>query len=123
MKIQIRRGLAEDWRLSNPILAEGEFAVELDTKKIKQGDGLTRWNALPYHGSTKLSLGIENINNTSDIDKPISTAVQTYITATGEVLSYKADISSLTQVAFSGDYNDLINLPQFAGADWNFFSI
>ena len=33
--IQIRRGTAASWTSSNPILAEGELAVELDTGKFK----------------------------------------------------------------------------------------
>lgn len=48
--IQIRRGTANEWSTINPLLAEGELAIELDTKKIKIGDGSTLWNDLPYGG-------------------------------------------------------------------------
>lgn len=47
-QIQIRRGNASAWTAANPILAQGEIAVELDTKKIKVGDGSTAWNSLGY---------------------------------------------------------------------------
>jgi major tropism determinant Mtd-like protein/collagen triple helix repeat protein len=46
--IQMRRGLAAEWTSANPLLAQGEIAVELDTLKWKVGDGTTNWAALPY---------------------------------------------------------------------------
>jgi hypothetical protein len=46
--IQIRRGTAAEWTAANPLLAEGELGVELDTHKWKTGDGVLRWAALPY---------------------------------------------------------------------------
>jgi hypothetical protein len=42
-----RRGTAAQWSLANPILLDGEFGVEKDTGRIKVGDGVNRWNALP----------------------------------------------------------------------------
>lgn len=46
--IQIRRGAASDWSSVNPTLAQGEIAMETDTKKLKVGDGSTSWNSLQY---------------------------------------------------------------------------
>lgn len=48
VQIQIRRGSAQQWFDANPILAEGELAVELDTEKFKIGNGIDHWNDLPY---------------------------------------------------------------------------
>lgn len=48
ISIQLRRGLAIEWSTVNPILAEGELAVELDTGRYKLGDGVLPWNDLPY---------------------------------------------------------------------------
>lgn len=45
---KLRRGLAKDWTQANPILNAGEPAVEIDTLKMKIGNGLTPWNDLPY---------------------------------------------------------------------------
>ena len=56
------------------------------------------------HGTTQSDVGLGNVDNTSDLNKPISIATQA-------ALDLKADISSLATVAFSGDYNDLLNLP------------
>ena len=48
VQIQLRRGTAAQWTVINPVLAQGEMAVELDTGKFKIGDGIKDWNALPY---------------------------------------------------------------------------
>lgn len=50
-KIQLRRDLAASWENINPILAQGEPGAELDTGKMKLGDGVTPWNQLPYTSS------------------------------------------------------------------------
>jgi hypothetical protein len=47
-RIKLRRDTAANWTSANPILAEGEPGLELDTNKIKYGDGTTRWVALDY---------------------------------------------------------------------------
>ena len=47
-KIQLRRDLAANWASTNPVLAQGEPGLELDTHKIKVGDGTTSWNDLAY---------------------------------------------------------------------------
>lgn len=49
-QIQFRRGLASEWQSVNPILAQGEMGLELDTNKAKIGDGVLSWNDLPYSG-------------------------------------------------------------------------
>lgn len=49
-------------------------------------------------------VGLANVDNTSDVNKPISTATQTALNA-------KADIASLSIVATSGSYADLSNTP------------
>ena len=41
-KIQMRRGTAAEWATANPILAEGEFAFEIDTGITKVGEILKR---------------------------------------------------------------------------------
>lgn len=60
-----------------------------------------------YTGSVsimKSDIGLANVDNTSDTNKPVSAAQQT-------ALNLKADITSLATVATSGDYNDLSNKP------------
>ena len=46
IQFQLRRDTAVDWTAANPILAEGELGLELDTVRIKMGDGINVWNDL-----------------------------------------------------------------------------
>jgi hypothetical protein len=46
--IKLRRALASDWKGVNPILLAGEPGMELDTFKLKIGNGILNWNELPY---------------------------------------------------------------------------
>ena len=48
LTIKLRRDSAQNWTTINPVLHEGEAGVELETKKMKLGDGVTVWNSLPY---------------------------------------------------------------------------
>jgi len=47
-KIRARRDSASNWSTNNPVLALGEFGFELDTNKLKIGDGVSPWNSLSY---------------------------------------------------------------------------
>jgi len=49
--IQWRRDTAANWIAANPILAQGEAGLELDTGYWKHGDGVTAWVDLPYTGT------------------------------------------------------------------------
>ena len=95
--IQLRAGTASAWTTANPILAAGEPGVETDTNKLKIGNGVTAWNSLAYTSGgsggggavdsvngrtgavtlTKSDVGLANVDNTSDANKPVSTATQT----------------------------------------------
>jgi len=50
--IRVRRDTTANWVANNPVLADGEIAIEKLTGsslvKIKIGDGTTAWNTLPY---------------------------------------------------------------------------
>jgi hypothetical protein len=59
VRIQLRRGTATEWTNADTdlnasgglVLAAGEMAVETNTRKIKIGDGTSRWSALSYVAS------------------------------------------------------------------------
>ena len=59
-RLQLRRGGAQEWANSNPILAQGELGVELDTGRFKIGDGVTAWNTLRYERP------VESTSNTAN---------------------------------------------------------
>ena len=56
------------------------------------------------HAHTKADISLGNVDNTSDANKPVSTATQA-------ALNLKATASTLSAVAYSGSYADLSNRP------------
>ena len=53
---KIRRGQSQVWADINPILADGEPGYELDTHRLKIGDGEKSWNELPYIGGSSTEI-------------------------------------------------------------------
>lgn len=47
-KLLLRRNTSEGWKKKNPKLLQGEPGFEIDTYRLKLGDGHTLWNDLPY---------------------------------------------------------------------------
>ena len=65
-KIQLRNGIAAEWTAKNPVLLKGEMGIEIDTHKIKVGDGSTQWSKLAYCGAdTNDILNVINANRDS----------------------------------------------------------
>lgn len=93
--INQRRDYSVNWTSANPILQRGEVGWEEDTLKAKLGDGSTPWNGLAYaiYPGTKESVGLGNVDNTSDANKPVSIATQV-------ALDLKAPLAS---PAFTGN--------------------
>lgn len=58
--IKLRRALASDWSAINPILLSGEPGVELDTFRLKIGNGFLTWEELPYIGGEAGTILIYN---------------------------------------------------------------
>lgn len=50
-KILMRRGTAAEWAAANPVLGDGEEALETDTGVRKLGDGATAYNDLPGYAT------------------------------------------------------------------------
>lgn len=46
--LQIRHDQANNWTIRDPVLAQGEYGLEIDTFLIKVGDGVRTWSNLPY---------------------------------------------------------------------------
>lgn len=49
-KIQLRRDTAANWETTNPVLSQGELALDLTYNRIKVGDGVQPWKDLSYFG-------------------------------------------------------------------------
>lgn len=149
--LMFRAGLSSAWQASNITLNEGEPGYETDTHILKIGDGVTAYNDLPAvsgddslaeqlqahlsnynnpHQVTKAQIGLGNVDNTSDADKPVSTATQAALDLKAnisdiptDVLQYSPQSLTAEQQAqaranigagasdFSGSYEDLNNKP------------
>jgi hypothetical protein len=48
VQIQLRNDTATNWTSANPVLAQGEMGVELDTGLFKLGNGIDNWADLDY---------------------------------------------------------------------------
>lgn len=64
-KLRPRRSTATEWSVINPVLREGEIAVEVPDSgvgtglsKFKIGDGVKAWNDLPYAFDAEAALAI-----------------------------------------------------------------
>jgi len=63
-QIKLRRDTAANWTSTNPILALGEPGLEIDTRKIKYGDGTTAWTSLAYSaGDANFSGNYTDLSN------------------------------------------------------------
>jgi len=104
VRIQIRRGTATEWTNADTalnasgglILAAGEMGVETNTRKIKIGDGSTRWSSLDYIASDSpaiseiaqdaidqaLSMGAGLTKSYNDNTNTISLGIDTNVIAT-----------------------------------------
>ena len=152
--MQIRRDSATNWTSTNPTLSQGEMGYELNTGKLKIGNGIDAWVDLDYFDDQNGSyndlrdLPFSNPPNVSDIADAASEAyVNNAITAlkagAGSALDtlnelatalgndanfsatmttqlgLKANSSSLSTVATTGVYADLLNKPVLFDGAYN----
>lgn len=47
-RIVPRNDISSNWTSANPVLLKNEMGIEIDTGKIKLGDGISHWNDLIY---------------------------------------------------------------------------
>lgn len=60
IEIRIKRGTASYLAELNPVLDAGEPCLEIDTNKVKYGDGTTPWNLLAYASGDVQTVGENN---------------------------------------------------------------
>ena len=126
-QIQLRRGNASVWTSTNPILTAGEIGIELDTKRVKVGDGTTAWNSLPY-SAPKASYQTTSPTNpiTGDIwvDSDAGTsalntndyllindAASTYLTQTNASNTYLSQSTATSDYAKKSELGAYIGVP------------
>lgn len=107
--IKLRRGPSGEWTTINPILAQGEVGIELDTYRFKIGTGLAQWSTLDYFvagGATQQELA-QMIQD--HVDDP--NAHPQYITST-ELQAHVDDPNAHPQYLSDADLQAHIDNPE-----------
>lgn len=107
-KLQLRRDTAAKWEAANPVLAQGEIGLILDSNgKVvgqKIGDGVTEWKTLPSDKATENAKGIEFLNaNTGVSEYPLFDEAKAY--AVGEVVLYEGLLKRFTSEHAAGAWD------------------
>jgi hypothetical protein len=100
-RIRLRRDSSFNWSVNNPILGSGEPGVELDTNRLKIGNGISEWNTLPYMlgniSGLQLTIGNGQVNSLYwDAGERLD------IVGSGDTQVYFNDISNTITVYSSG---------------------
>lgn len=70
--IQFRRDTVSNWTSSNPVLAQGELGLELDTNNYKIGNGIDSWNSLSYYQfSPEVLMMLMDLQSSDPIPPPV----------------------------------------------------
>lgn len=105
--IQFKRGKAASWEALNLILNPGEPGFEIDTGRMKVGNGTDAWNDLPYVGEHK-ELIIDA--STRDDFPTIGDAKILYKASQERQLYQWNEVSSQYEVLIRNDYVTLTQL-------------
>jgi len=102
IRIQSRRGTAEQWFDEDPTLQAGELGYETDTGKFKIGNGSTTWIFLPYAANRPADIA----NTLNDLDNQyIQLSEKGNISGVAELDASKNLLVPGTQIIFEGTAN------------------
>lgn len=105
-RVKNRRDTKDAWLSSNPLLYDGELAIEQDTNKLKCGDGITKYKDLPYIGG--------NMPTGTVIPFAGKTIPDDWLLCNGQAVS-RTEYSELFEVIGTtygnGDGNSTFNVP------------
>lgn len=85
--LQIRHDSAEDWITRNPVLAQGEYGLEVNTFLIKIGDGVRDWVHLPYLNKLDASYFKWNDDGTITFSDSFMNQIHILEAAAGQTIS------------------------------------
>lgn len=104
--IKHRRDTKANWKLANPVLDDGEPALETDTNRTKIGTGTTKWNDLQYQNMPFCaSFQDFNTQNIAAVDVAYPIKLTTTDFSNGvSVVSNGTDLTRIT-FAHAGRYN------------------
>ncbi len=113
-KIQIRRDLAANWTTADPTLSQGELGYELDTGKLKVGNGIDSWINLNYFDDQSFSGSYNDLR-----DKPFIPSDVADITNAASIDYVDTSINGLVAGSVSA-LDTLKELADALGNDSNF---
>lgn len=123
-RIQLRNDLAATWNSKNPVLKKGEIGIEIDTRKMKVGDGTTAWKALSYMGADVNDI-LAVINDNRDTCTQIElTQDQTDTEGLATITSPKKGDTAIVSKPIAGDKKSytayVYNGENWAACDGNY---
>lgn len=74
---QFRRLSSTEWTLTNPVLKPGEPGFETDTNRLKIGNGVLPWTALPYQDTAIVDDISETITRVDNLEEDLSETTST----------------------------------------------
>ena len=138
--IQLKRGKALCLAELNPKPEAGELIFEIDTGHFKIGDGIRRWNSLPYADRAGAHthvvgdiLGLQTVldnkqvvgnyvtildSRLTDARVPVAHASTHAANGSDPISIAASQVSGLATVATSGSYDDLADKPTNLSTDW-----
>lgn len=100
-RILSRNDTRENWYNVDPVLLKGELGIEIDTNKLKVGDGTTTWNQLPYlSGEGKSNMAV--VTNFSDLPEVGESDVLYKVETTQFLYTWNSLTSTYTQLGQGG---------------------
>jgi len=122
VQLQFRRGTASEWTNANPILAEGELGLELDSNKFKLGNGNTRWNSLLYTSTFNITKDTSSdiayptyVTGLGVISAGISTQGLVYKPSLGNIGIATTNPTSKLWVGGDGKFTGIVTAKEFSG--------
>jgi hypothetical protein len=114
VRIQSRNDIATNWTSENPILLKGELGIELDTRRVKIGTGITAWNDLLYATVTPEQVeALDRGDMHTDLFATSPEAAQGWVDKALEAkklsdavtVAVSGDVATVTPVSFDGTEN------------------
>jgi hypothetical protein len=135
-RILLRRDYLENWNYNNPVLMTGEPGYEIDTERIKIGDGQSPWTALPYYsgitGATGANSTVPGPTGSIGITGPTGPAGPTGQQGptgptgqqgpTGQGVTYKSYVALLSQGATGAPVATILENTLGESITWTRFS-
>ncbi len=109
-KIRARRDLAATWTSKNPVLGLGEIGFEIDTRKLKIGDGSSSWTVLDYV-AYDVGAHTQEISTVNGLQAALNAkANSSHTHSISDVSNLQSTINNLAPLSHTHNISDVTNL-------------